>query len=116
MKLAREKAAQAWCTPTTESKEMDVDLAEAFADILEEVWSKPWLGNATTGELLEELSTRILMNEQCQNIGCKRCGLNYKTVGPHCQEEPESEWSVPGHPEICAHCGGSGKTPPSLKY
>ena len=56
--LAREKAAQAWCKDTTKHKEMDVDLAEAFAEILDEIWSQPWLGNATTGEMLEELKTR----------------------------------------------------------
>ena len=51
--LARQKAAQAWCTPETEKKEMDVELAEAFANILNDVWSKPWLGNATTGEIID---------------------------------------------------------------
>jgi hypothetical protein len=56
--LAREKAAQAWCNETTKHIEMDSDLAEAFAEILDEIWSKPWLGNATTGEMLEELKTR----------------------------------------------------------
>ena len=56
--LALQKAAQAWCKETTSHKEMDVELAEAFADILDEIWSKPWLGNATTGEMLEELKTR----------------------------------------------------------
>jgi hypothetical protein len=46
---------------------MDPDLCEAFAEILEDVWSKPWLGNATTGELIEELKARIE-------------DLNYRTV------------------------------------
>lgn len=32
---ARMLAAQAWCTPKTSSTEMDVELAEAFAFILE---------------------------------------------------------------------------------
>ena len=31
---ARELAAQAWCTPENESKIMDTELAEAFAEIL----------------------------------------------------------------------------------
>lgn len=31
---ARGLAAQAWCTPSNENKEMDTELAEAFADIL----------------------------------------------------------------------------------
>lgn len=39
--LAIQKAAQAWCTPKTEKKVMDVELAEAFAEILDDVWSNP---------------------------------------------------------------------------
>ncbi|MDD5564493.1 MAG: hypothetical protein PHQ91_12350 [Thermoanaerobaculaceae bacterium] len=69
MKLSREKAAQAWCHETTKHKQMDVELAEQFAVILESIWSKPWLGNATTKELLEEIECRI---------GSK--GLQYRTV------------------------------------
>ena len=38
---AREQAAQAWCTPTTEHKEMDTELAEAFADIIDSLCSEP---------------------------------------------------------------------------
>lgn len=38
---------------------MNVALAEAFAEILEEVWSQPWLGNATTGQLLDEIRARV---------------------------------------------------------
>ncbi len=34
--LALQKAAQAWCTPRTERKVMDAELANAFADILDE--------------------------------------------------------------------------------
>ena len=60
------KAAQAWCTPQTSSKIMDVELATAFAEILDEIWHQPWLGNATTKELLDEISARV--------------DLNYKTV------------------------------------
>lgn len=59
MQLSRERAAQAWTRPNTQHKPMDPDLAEAFAEILEEILSKPWLGNATTGELLEELKARV---------------------------------------------------------
>ena len=36
-KQAREKAAQAWCTPETKDKVMDPDLAEAFANIIDDV-------------------------------------------------------------------------------
>ena len=56
--LARQKAAQAWCADATSGIEMDVRLAEAFAEILDDVWSKPWLGNATTAELIDELRAR----------------------------------------------------------
>ena len=58
-RISREKAAQAWCTPTTSNKEMDTELAEAFAEILDDIWSRPWLGNATTGELLDEIKARV---------------------------------------------------------
>ena len=56
--LARQKAAQAWCTEKTSKIVMMPELAEAFANILDDIWSKPWLGNATTGELIEELRAR----------------------------------------------------------
>lgn len=56
--LARQKAAQAWRLTTTEKKTMDSDLCTAFAIIIDDIWSKPWLGNATTKELLEELLAR----------------------------------------------------------
>lgn len=55
---ATEKAAQAWCTPATSGKQMDPELAAAFADILDEIWNQPWLGNATTKELRDELRAR----------------------------------------------------------
>lgn len=60
--LARQKAAQAWTKPETEEIEMNPALAEAFAEILDDVWSKPWLGNATTKELLEEIEARVDLN------------------------------------------------------
>ena len=34
-KVAREKAAQVWCTPKTSHIEMDTELAEAFAEVLD---------------------------------------------------------------------------------
>jgi len=65
--LSLQTAAKAWGTSKTSHKEMDAELATAFAYILDDIWSKPWLGNATTKELLEEIGAR--------------CGdLNYKTV------------------------------------
>ena len=69
-KFALEKAASAWCTPSTEQIEMIPELAEAFADIIDTVTSFCWLGNATTGYLLEELRARCEMNGT----------LNYRTV------------------------------------
>ena len=60
--LARQRAAQAWCEPNTKNITMIPELAFAFSDIIDEIWSKPWLGNATTRELLEEIKTRIDMD------------------------------------------------------
>ena len=67
--LSLQRAAQAWCKPKTSNKTMDADLAEAFAEILDDIWSQSWLGNATTGELLDEIKARV--------------DCNYKTVGPY---------------------------------
>jgi len=52
IELARQKAAQAWCKETTQHKEMDVELAEAFAEILEEyIEALHWCtGSADFGE------------------------------------------------------------------
>lgn len=54
----REIAAQCWCQPTTSSIVFDGDLAEVFANVLAHETSRPWLGNATTGELKAELNAR----------------------------------------------------------
>lgn len=55
----QEVAAQLWCLPTTSMIEMDVRLAMAFANKLAEETSQPWLGNATTQELLDEIAARV---------------------------------------------------------
>jgi hypothetical protein len=55
---AIEKAAQVWCKPETSHIVMDTTLALAFAETLDEIWSQPWLGNATTKQLREELAAR----------------------------------------------------------
>ena len=68
--LALQKAAAAWCTPKTEKITMIPELAEAFADILDEIWDQAWLGNATTEELIDELKARI-------DVGG---GLDYRPV------------------------------------
>ena len=60
--LARQRAAQAWCEPTTENIIVQPELTEAFAEILDDVWDQSWLGNATTRELLAEITTRIEMD------------------------------------------------------
>lgn len=65
--FAKQKAAQAWCTETTKNKIIDVALCEAFAEIIEELTSQPWLGNATTKQLLDEIAARV--------------DLDYKTTG-----------------------------------
>lgn len=57
--LIKATVARAWCQPTTSHIVMDPALAEAFAVILDDVWSKPWLGNATTLELLDEIKARV---------------------------------------------------------
>lgn len=57
--LALQTVARAWCQPTTSHKQMDVELATAFAEILDEIWLQPWLGNATTGQLLDEIRARV---------------------------------------------------------
>lgn len=69
-KLGRGKAAQAWCKIETEKIELNPKLAEAFAEIIDEISSKSYLGNATTGELLDELRAR------CEFDGT----INYRTV------------------------------------
>lgn len=46
MERAREKVAVAWCTPKTEHKEMDVELADAFAAIL-----APYLASEVFGDM-----------------------------------------------------------------
>jgi hypothetical protein len=74
---AIELAASAWTKEKTSGKIMDSDLAMEFAKIIDtvkkEYSSKPWLGNATTSELIHELSARC-------DIGSINQGGDYKTV------------------------------------
>lgn len=59
---ALQKAAQAWGKEKTKHKEMDADLAESFAEIIDEIEqtpAQPNLGCATTRELLDEIRARI---------------------------------------------------------
>ena len=67
-------AVQAWCRPKTEKIVMIPELAEAFAELLEEELSKPWLGNATMRELLQELTARIELLGKLEYRSCVRTG------------------------------------------
>jgi hypothetical protein len=69
--LAISKAIQAWSTPETSGIVINEKLCTAFAEILDDILSKPWLGNATTKELLDELQARADVHGYA----------NYKTVG-----------------------------------
>jgi len=64
--FAIQKAVKAWCEESTRHISMDQKLCEAFAEIIDELTSQPWLGNATTKELLNEIAARS--------------NLEYKTV------------------------------------
>lgn len=74
--LAKERAGQAWTMPMTSHIPMDVDLAEAFAEILDDILEQPWLGNATNEQLLDELKARFEVNGQ----------LYYATA--KCEDQP----------------------------
>jgi len=80
---AREKAAQAWCTPKTEKKIMDVDLAEAFAEIIDGLG--PLLGMATNQNLEEELATR-------KELGC--LDPMYRTVDGEKTPSTKTDWTT----------------------
>ena len=60
--LAREMAAQAWGNPSTKHLAMIPELAESFAEILDESWAQSLLQNASTGELLDDLRARAEWN------------------------------------------------------
>ena len=69
--IARQLAAQAWCKPGTRRKIMDPDLCEAFAEILDKLWSEPWLGYATNEQMLDELRLRIAVDGRLQASAVK---------------------------------------------
>jgi hypothetical protein len=79
--LSIQLATSAWTKPKTEKIEMDTRLAEEFAFILYEEIKKPNLGNATTGELIDEIASRlgipIIAEVMKHNFKDK---LNYKTT------------------------------------
>jgi len=60
--LSMELAASAWAKPTTSHIQMDTELCKAFAEILDSEISKPSLGCATTGQMLDEIKSRVDCN------------------------------------------------------
>ena len=59
---ALQRAGIAWTTPETKHITMDTALGVAFADIVDGIWAedtKPNLGCATTGQLIDELRARV---------------------------------------------------------
>ena len=89
--LCIQKAAQAWCKPATEKTDMDTDLCQAFAEILEEIWGQAWLGNATTRQLLDELSARAEVDG----------ALDYKPV--------DDPFNVVGDEDLLVHAALQGE-------
>jgi len=84
-------AMSAWATEGTRNIAMNSVLALAFAKILDkqksELTSQPWLGNATNGQLLDELRARI--------------NLDYSTTGREIVRNepsgPTGPMGPPGH-------------------
>jgi len=56
--IALELAAQAWCKKETEQIELNDALANAFAEVVDEVIHNPCLENAKTEDLVAELGRR----------------------------------------------------------
>ena len=68
-----EAVARGWCHSKNENKIVDVDLAEAISDEINELRRsdiEPKLGCATTGQLLAEIKARIEMDGK----------LGYRTI------------------------------------
>ena len=86
MAFCRQRAGRAWTYPETSSKEMDSELAEAFADLLLEPMYAPKLGCASTQELLTELQARLddvgWAADRLQQLSDQlpKKALEYKTV------------------------------------
>ena len=68
--LALKVADECWLGPDTKHLLQDRAVTLAFARLLDEVWDQPWLGNATTGQLIDELRARCEFHKT----------LNYRTV------------------------------------
>ena len=54
-KNSRYLAAQAWCKPSTSHIEMDVDLAEAFAEIIDNIKSQPEVVDSKYDKAIDHL-------------------------------------------------------------
>lgn len=91
--LARERAAQAWCGEKTKDREMDVELAEAFADILDDVWSNtnPWRypsrGELPRAERIYEVTTTI--SGKAEVVSCQWVKMRFR--------EAASGYRYPAH-------------------
>lgn len=72
LQFARQEAAKAWCNSKTKHKIMDVDLAEAFAEILVAHMYEPHLGCCTTQELMNEIGERNGHYRTCDPYVTKR--------------------------------------------
>jgi hypothetical protein len=72
LSFAREEAAKAWCTAKTSHKQMDVDLAFAFAEILVSHMYEPHLGCCTTQDLIDEINARNGNYRTCEPYVTKR--------------------------------------------
>jgi len=73
--LAIQYATEAWTKPLTQHIEMDTRIAIESALIIDRILSKAYLGNATTKELIYELSARC-------DTGSINQGGDYKTAEP----------------------------------
>ena len=80
---SRELAAQVWCKPETSNIEMDVRLAQAFAEILDQKGHeivKLELENAKLQERVEELESSSLKTD------CDHPGVTHRDGRDYCSE------------------------------
>ena len=105
--FAKEVAAQCWCKPTTEKKVMDVELAEAFATVLDEyIDALRWCGGSA--DFGEGGQARIGWN----NI------VAHLISAPKATEEARVTSAKSAMPEIVGACGGcdhQGQKPMSIR-
>lgn len=79
-------AAQCWCEPAAAHIPMDPTLALVFSEVLARQTSRPWLGVATTGELLNELRSRVVIDRTTellmQAVEENAGSMHYYTANP----------------------------------